>query len=126
MHAPPAARRFAAYPATWYLFGAARELRRGPVSREMLGRRLVAFRTASGRLCVMDARCAHLGADLGLGDVAGETIRCPFHHWEYGADGQCVHIPGNAEVVPALARQAVYPALERHGYIFFFNAREPL
>jgi aminopyrrolnitrin oxygenase len=121
----PAAERFAAYPATWYLFGAGRELRRGPVSRDMFGRRLVAFRTATGRLCVMEARCAHLGADLGRGCVSGEAIRCPFHHWEYAADGHCVRIPGNAEI-PGRARQVVYPAVERHGYIFVFNGREPL
>src|SRR5207244_4267535 len=94
----PAASRFAAYPATWYLFGAAGELRRGPVSRDMLGRRLVAFRTASGRLGVMDARCAHLGADLARGCVDGEIIRCPFHHWEYDLDGHCTRIPGDPEI----------------------------
>jgi phenylpropionate dioxygenase-like ring-hydroxylating dioxygenase large terminal subunit len=125
MHAPPAAGDFPAYPATWYLFGAARELCRGPVSRDMLGRRLVAFRTASSRLCVMDARCAHLGADLGRGCVSGEVIRCPFHHWEYGLDGERVRVPGDPEM-PSGARQAVYPAVERHGFIFFFNGRQPL
>ncbi len=125
MDALPAADRFPAYPATWYLFGPAGALRKGPLSRDMLGRRLVAFRTASGRLCVMDARCAHLGADLGRGDVAAEVIRCPFHHWDYAADGRCVHIPGN-DAIPARARQRVYPAVERHGYIFVFNGRAPL
>src|SRR5690348_13564772 len=99
----PAASRFAAHPATWYLFGAARDLRHGPVSRDLFGRRLVAFRTASGRLAVMEARCAHLGADLARGCVAGEVIRCPFHHWEYDIAGRCTRIPG-VDDIPMTAR----------------------
>jgi nitrite reductase/ring-hydroxylating ferredoxin subunit len=124
MSAPPPVEAFPAHPASWYLFGDSRELRRGPVSRRLLGRLLVAFRTASGRLAVMDGHCAHLGADLGFGDVVGETIRCPFHHWRYGGDGICTAIPGQAGTPSARLR--TYPAVERYGYIFFFNGREPL
>lgn len=122
--APPA-EAFPAYPASWYLFGDSRELRRGPVSRRLLGRLLVAFQTASGRLAVMDGQCAHLGADLGFGDVVGETIRCPFHHWRYGCDGVCASIPGQ-DGIPPFARLRSYPVEERHGSLFFFNGREPL
>jgi nitrite reductase/ring-hydroxylating ferredoxin subunit len=123
VQAPPAD-RFPEYPDSWYLFCAARQLRRGPVSRDLAGRRLVAFRTAGGRLAVMDARCGHLGADLGRGCVVGEAVRCPFHHWEYAADGRCVRVPAGGSA-PAWARQACYPAEERHGFVFVFNAPEP-
>ncbi|MFL6258071.1 MAG: Rieske 2Fe-2S domain-containing protein [Thermoanaerobaculia bacterium] len=123
IQAPPA-EVFPEYPASWYLFGESRELKKGPVSRRILGRLLVAFRTGSGRLVVMDGECAHLGADLGFGDVVGETIRCPFHHWQYGCDGACVGVPQGRP--PAFARQRTYPVEERHGYLFFFNGREPL
>jgi nitrite reductase/ring-hydroxylating ferredoxin subunit len=122
--APPP-ERFPTYPVSWYLFGAARQLRGGPVSREMLGRRLVAFRTASGRVAVLDGQCSHFGADLGRGCVVGESLRCPFHHWEYGVDGRCTRIPATPNV-PAHARQTSYPAVERHGFVFFFNGPEPL
>src|SRR6185503_16292982 len=84
--APPAT-RFPAYPASWYLFGRASDLRDKPVPKRMLGRDLVAYRAASGRVAVLDARCSHLGANLGYGRVTGEHIECPFHGWKYGADG---------------------------------------
>jgi nitrite reductase/ring-hydroxylating ferredoxin subunit len=125
MNPPPSADHFPAYPAAWYLLCDARALRGRPLSREMLGKTLVAFRTAGGRLTVLDGRCAHLGADLGRGCVTGEAIRCPFHHWEYGPDGRCTHIP-NAAAIPDFARQRSYPAVERHGHVFFFNGPEPL
>lgn len=121
----PSADQFPDYPACWYLFGASADLQKGPVSKKMLGRRLVAFRTASGTLTVMDANCAHMGADLGCGHVVGETLQCPFHSWRYGADGICKHVPG-ANKIPTFARLRTYPVAERHGYLFFFNGAESL
>ncbi|MBI4663433.1 MAG: Rieske (2Fe-2S) protein [Verrucomicrobia bacterium] len=122
--APPA-NRFPKYPAAWYLFCHTRELRRGPLTKRMLGRELVAFRAKSGLVAVLEARCAHLAADLGQGRVIGEAIQCPFHHWEYGADGRCTRIPECNEI-PHFARLRSYPVEERHGNVFFFNGREPL
>lgn len=122
--APPP-EQFPAFPLSWYLFGTSREVRRGPVSRALLGRQLVGFRTAGGRVTVMEGRCAHLGADLGAGRVKGEAIQCPFHHWEYAADGRCTHIPATKDI-PAWARQTCYPVVERHGYVYIFNRAELL
>ena len=117
--------RFPEYPASWYLFCESRRLRRGPVSKRLLGRQLVAFRTTTGQVAVLDANCAHLNADLGCGRVVGETIQCPFHHWRYGTDGVCVDIPGSREI-PAFARVRNYPAEERHGLVFVFNGQQAL
>lgn len=121
----PAADQFAEYPASWYLFGPGTELKERPVSKKLLGRQLVAFRTAGGKLALMQANCAHLGADLGCGRVVGESVQCPFHGWRYGVDGACVQIPG-ARDVPAFARLLAYPVVERHGFVFFFNGPDPL
>lgn len=122
--APPAS-SFPVNPAAWYLFCHRNELRKGPLARRMLGRELVAFETQSGKIAVLDARCSHLGANLGCGEVVGETIRCPFHNWRFGRDGRCENIPGMAEI-PAFARQQNYPVAELHGFIFFFNGAEAL
>lgn len=122
--APPST-SFPAYPVSWYFFGTVAELRTGPVSRDMFGQRLVAFRTSRGRLAVLEARCSHLGADLGCGRVVGEALQCPFHHWEYGADGRCTHIPASPEI-PEFACQRSFPVAERHGCVFVFNRSEAL
>lgn len=121
----PDASQFPREPATWYVFGASAELTSKPLSKQMLGRRLVAYRAKGGQATVLDARCAHLGADLGRGTVVGETIRCPFHHWRYAADGRCAAVPG-CRRPPASARLRSYPTIERHGYVYFFNGPEPL
>ena len=90
----------------------------------MAGRELVVFRTLSGRVGVLDARCAHMGADLSLGAVKNESIQCPFHHWEFGVDGACVHIPAEPQAIP-LACQRAYTAIEKHGLVFLFHGPEP-
>lgn len=121
----PAAHQFPAYPVSWYVFARSEAVRGKPFFRNMLGRQLVAYRTAGGRVSVLDGHCAHLGANLGRGCVVGDRLQCPFHHWEYGPDGRCVRIPASS-VIPAHARLRTYPVVERHGLIFFFNGREPL
>ena len=105
-------------PTSWLAFCASNELGRGPQTREFLGRKLVAFRTESSHVAVLDAQCIHMGADLGQGTVVGEALQCPFHHWKFGVDGKCRHIPASSEI-PAFARQVAYPAQERHGSVFF-------
>ncbi len=116
---------FVNYPSSWYLFCLARELDRGPLSKHMLGVDLVAYRTDAGRVVVMNGRCSHLGADLGKGKVVGDCIQCPFHGWRYHPDGHCTHIP-QTDKIPPQAGQRTYPAIERHGMVFFFNGPEPL
>ena len=120
----PRTEEFVEHPASWYLFCPSRELRSRPVGRRILDRELVRQATSSGEVTLMSARCAHLGADLARGTLAGDRIRCPFHGWEYGADGACLRAPGCSSV-PARA-QRVYPVVERHGLVFFFNGTQPL
>jgi len=119
----PPVSAFPVHPAGWYFFCATKDLLKGPLGRGILGRDLVAFRTASGKVAVLDARCSHLGANLACGEVVGETIRCPFHHWQFNRNGVCERIPAQTQI-PAFARQQCFPICERHGYIFFFNASE--
>jgi phenylpropionate dioxygenase-like ring-hydroxylating dioxygenase large terminal subunit len=121
----PAPHAFPAYPTSWYLFCHSRQVRRGPFSKDFLGKRLVAYRTAAGRVVVMDARCSHLGSDLGAGEVVNDQIRCPFHDWTYGADGRCTRIPAQSHI-PPFARQTCYPAEERSGLVFVFNGSRAL
>lgn len=115
--------RLPAQPNSWFLVGRVDDLRRGPRGVELPDRRLVAFRTASGRVGVLDARCAHLGADLSAGDVCGESLRCPFHSWLYDANGRCTGIPSGDP--PEFARQRAYPVVVRHGLVFAFPAERP-
>jgi nitrite reductase/ring-hydroxylating ferredoxin subunit len=91
---------------------------------DFLDGRVVAYRGENGVLKVMSAYCRHFGADLGGGKVIGNELQCPYHHWQYGQDGACKHIPiGGA--IPKNARQFVFPTIEKWGLVFAFNGLEP-
>src|SRR5262249_9508497 len=81
------------------------------------GGRLVAYRGEDGVVRVLDAYCAHMGADLGAGGkVIGNDIQCPFHHWKYCGSGEGVEIP-YAKKIPAKARQRAWTVREMNGVL---------
>ncbi len=107
-------------PNGWFAVAWSHALREGDVRPiHYFGEDMVLFRTRSGHARVLDAFCAHLGAHLGHGGrVLGETLRCPFHGWQYdGTSGECVHIP-YCERVPSLARVRSWDVQEKNGMIF--------
>jgi len=111
---------------SWFPVALSRDLPPGGVlGVDFLGTRVVVYRDGQGRPIVQHAYCAHLGADLSIGDVVDGQIRCAFHNWRYGADGRCVHIPTGDKIVPG-ARIFTYPAAEAWGLIWAFNGETPL
>jgi 5,5'-dehydrodivanillate O-demethylase len=59
----------------------------------ILGEDLVLFRTTSGRLGLLDDRCAHRGASLSYGRVEERGIACAYHGWLYDIEGDCLECP---------------------------------
>lgn len=110
----------APHPPGWYIVCRASELRRRPIPVQVGERRLVAFRTASGALGVIDDRCAHRGMALSAGSVRGECVKCPYHGWEYGTDGSCRLVPAMQhcpESLPLVHLDAV-ECTEQDGYVW--------
>ena len=94
----------AGFHSSWYAIARSDEVARGQViGRDFLEGRAVVYRGDSGTPAVLNAYCRHLGADLGVGKVIGDEIRCAFHHWQYGLDGVCTRIPAS-EKIPRAAR----------------------
>jgi phenylpropionate dioxygenase-like ring-hydroxylating dioxygenase large terminal subunit len=115
------------YDESWYPVMLSSELEEGATtSVEFLGDQVTVFRTESGVAQAVSSYCAHLGADLGLGEVIGETVQCPFHHWCYKTDGECAHIPAAPKApIPDGARVFAYPTAEQWGTIWVYNGETP-
>ncbi len=101
----------------WYAAALGSEIGASPFARKICGRDLVLFRTESGRLAVLEDRCAHRHAPLSLGTVRGEAIQCGYHGLCFDAAGACVHIPGQASIPPR-AKVESFAAREAHGWIW--------
>jgi len=113
------------FHACWYPVALSSELAPGDVRGiPFLGGRVVVYRTEQGEPQVRSAYCRHLGADLSVGQVVGETIRCLFHHWRYDRSGKCVEVPAGDPPPPA-ARLFVFPTVESLGIVWAFNGAEP-
>jgi len=66
-----------------------------------------------------------MGADLALGDILEDEIRCTYHHFCFGPNGNCSSIP-SAGSIPPDARVHSYPAAEHLGLIWAYNGKKPL
>jgi 3-ketosteroid 9alpha-monooxygenase subunit A len=115
------------YPRGWFIVGASGDFNNEtPKPLYYFGRKMVGYRDTKGQVVVMDAVCPHMGAHLGHGGtIKGDTIQCPFHHWEFGASGKCTHIP-YSKIIPPAAKVRSYPIHEVNGLIFLWNDAENL
>jgi 3-ketosteroid 9alpha-monooxygenase subunit A len=100
-------------PFGWFQVGWSDDVAVGQVlPRYYFGRHLALWRDAEGQAHLNDAFCPHLGAHFGYGGhVDGTELVCPFHGWQFDADGTNTLIPyGNR--VNQRARIRTYPVIE--------------
>lgn len=107
----------------WHCLGLSRCFDEEPKSLDYFGTRLVAWRGADVKVHILDAYCPHMGADMALGTVRGNHLVCPFHKWEWGADGICKKIP-YANNIPDRARIKSWPTLEKNGLLYVWHDPE--
>ena len=57
------------------------------------GRELAVFRLSDpDRVIVTDNACPHASGNLSGGEVEGNIVSCPWHHWAFDLDrGVCTH-----------------------------------
>lgn len=111
------------YARGWHCLGKSEEYTAKPVQLNYFGSKLVAYRGAEGQLIVLDGYCPHMGADLSLGYVEGDSLRCSMHAWRWGSDGVCDDIP-YAKNIPPKACIKPWPTLERNGLVYVYNDPE--
>ena len=109
------------FPMGWYSVERSHQLAVGEVKPvKAFDRELVLYRTRSGKAVLQDAFCPHLGAHLGHeGRVVGESVRCPFHGWQFGTDGNCELIP-YCDEIPERARIRTWHTEEKNGEVYMW------
>ncbi|WP_280361705.1 Rieske 2Fe-2S domain-containing protein [Nocardia wallacei] len=112
------------YARGWHCLGLAAPFRDGkPHAVQAFGTKLVVWADSNGEIKVLDSYCRHLGGDLSMGEIKGDSIACPFHDWRWGGNGRCTSIP-YARRVPPLARTRSWTTMERNGQLFVWHDHE--
>ena len=99
-----------------------------PVKLRLLGEDLVAFKTSSGRIGVIDTYCPHRNANLYWGRNEDEGLRCVYHGWKFDIGGNCVDMPNEPPTsrYAAKVHQNAYQAREKGGVVWVYMGPEAL
>lgn len=96
----------------------------GRVKRvQLLGERLIAHRAPTGAPGLVGEFCPHRGASLYFGRNEDGGMRCVYHGWKFGLDGQCVEMPNEPAELSAFAAKVchvAYPCEEHGGVVWAY------
>ncbi|MGD9472568.1 MAG: Rieske 2Fe-2S domain-containing protein [Novosphingobium sp.] len=104
----------------WYMAGWSADLGDKPVGRTLLEQPVVLFRDARGGAVALGGMCPHRFAPLGDGTVVGDNIMCPYHGLQFDRTGTCIFNPHGDGHIPANAKVANYPVVEKNGAIWIW------
>ena len=105
----------------WQPVALSSELGDLPKNIDMLGEKLVLFRTRTGEVGLLDRHCSHRGASLEYGLPSDQGIVCCYHGWHYGVDGRVIEAPNDpASKEPGQLWHGAYSIREYKGIIFAY------
>jgi phenylpropionate dioxygenase-like ring-hydroxylating dioxygenase large terminal subunit len=93
-----------------------------PIPVQLLGEKLVLYRTPSGTPALLGQFCPHRGVDLSYGRVENEGLRCLYHGWLFSPAGRCLDQPGEPaeSTFKDKIEQPAYPCHEANGLILAY------
>ncbi|MEH2181365.1 aromatic ring-hydroxylating dioxygenase subunit alpha [Nostoc sp.] len=93
-----------------------------PYSFSLYDEPFVLFNDQNGQLICLTDRCPHRAARLSDGQIIDGKIECLYHGWQFGNNGQCLHIPQLATdaKIPVNACVSSFKVLERQGIIWMW------
>jgi phthalate 4,5-dioxygenase oxygenase subunit len=90
-----------------------------PVRARLLGVDLVVFRDTKGRVGVLDEKCPHRGASLAFGRNEDCGLRCLYHGWKFGVDGEIQEMASEPpESRMRNLKHRAYPTHEAGGFVW--------
>jgi phthalate 4,5-dioxygenase len=92
-----------------------------PRFERLLGENFVVFRNGNGEVGVLDELCPHRGASLTLGRVEDDGLRCLYHGWKFGNDGELLEVMNLAAAKrPPNVCAPAFPVVEAGGIVWTY------
>jgi phenylpropionate dioxygenase-like ring-hydroxylating dioxygenase large terminal subunit len=104
---------------TWYVAGWDHEISRAPKQIEVLGEKIVVYRTGDGRPVALEDACPHRKLPLSMGRLIGDHLECGYHGMTFDCAGGCVRVPGQDHISPS-ANIKAYPTESRWGLVWIW------
>jgi phthalate 4,5-dioxygenase oxygenase subunit len=98
-----------------------------PLRVKLLGEELIAFRTTSGDVGLIQNACPHRGASMFFGRNEEDGLRCVYHGWKFDVTGACVDMPSEPPEsnFKNKVHTKAYRTFERNGIIWaYMGSRE--
>jgi len=109
----------------WYVACLSSQLKNKPIHRVILNTPLALFRGADGRAAALLDRCPHRNLALSEGWVEDGNVVCPYHGWQFDAQGKCEKVPSLLDETPQKARNVLaYPVVEQDGMVWVHSSAE--
>ncbi|KGH28167.1 MULTISPECIES: Rieske 2Fe-2S domain-containing protein [Comamonas] len=127
------------YPRGWFMVADSKSVNSSkPLALRYFGQDFALYRGRStGKIVLLDAYCPHMKTHLGApnttsyvvidgggSNVEGDSIRCPYHGWRFGADGKCNEIPYHEGSIPTAAAVKSWIVEEKYGAIWVWHDPE--
>lgn len=93
-----------------------------PYSFSLYDEPFVLFRNQKGQWICLTDRCPHRAAKLSNGQMLDGNIECLYHGWQFGSEGQCLHIPQlptDAKIPTHICVQS-FKVIERQGMVWMW------
>jgi phenylpropionate dioxygenase-like ring-hydroxylating dioxygenase large terminal subunit len=96
-----------------------------PMRVKLLGEDLVAFRNTAGKVGLVGEFCLHRRASLYYGRIEPDGMRCVYHGWKYGFNGQCLEMPNvpPEHQFKEKITNTGYPCEEKGGIVWAYMGR---
>lgn len=111
----------------WWPVAMSDDIKDKPALIRVLGEDLVLFRLDDGSVGLIGAICAHRCANLGLGRIEKDGLRCVYHGWKYDKNGNLLEVPGQPDLqkVQEKIKHPAYKVREDFGLVFAYLGPDP-
>ncbi len=96
----------------WYVAAFSDEVSARLLARTLLGRGIVLFRSAEGKVVALEDRCPHRSMPLSVGALQDDHIVCAYHGMRFNSQGDCIHVTSQSNCPKSMGVRA-YVTFER-------------